>query len=617
MGWWEGLWLNEGFASFCERLATDAQYPSYQMWPAWTANVHFSAMALDALLSTHPIEVPVATSDDINETFDHISYHKGSCVVRMAYLWLGEENFFKALNAYFEKHAYSNTKTTDLWDAFSAVSGQDAAKVFRNWTLSPGFPYISVSSAGAGGKLKLNSSRFIAPWAINPQAWPKDGDYDSVGPAAFEGLTKHHRDEATKAGIEAPAHETNSWNIPLSVATPKGYESMGVLLLDDDKAKADRAGVLEAMADKISAATSGAPWFALNAGRGSFFRTVYDEQALEKLSVAAATPADRSSEPTLGLMDRIGVVGDAAAASAVGLTPISSVVKLLWAMRYETEYYCWIAMLDALSTLRDSADSIGGKLADDTKAFARKLLAPIVEHLGWSPKAGEAPNNALLRAAVLRSAALAGDESVVAECNKRFDAYAVDGGVTSPINADLKQLVYSTVGTYGGTARWEKLLALLKASDSSEEQRRLMTALGKSADATLLKRCLAMTLEGDVIRSQDVPFIIGAVTSNPGPLGRTLCWAWFRDSLPAILAKGWHGGNFVWSSIVGGATSGFDSKERADEITAFFADPAHPVGSAERTVKQNVEAIRNKAWAKHIVSKQSGAISAALAAVIA
>lgn len=39
----------------------------------------FSALNLDGLKSSHPIEVEVKNSHDIDEIFDAISYNKGEC----------------------------------------------------------------------------------------------------------------------------------------------------------------------------------------------------------------------------------------------------------------------------------------------------------------------------------------------------------------------------------------------------------------------------------------------------------------------------------------------------------------------------------------------------------
>ena len=32
MAWWDGLWLNEGFAAFMEHFCVDALYPEYRIW---------------------------------------------------------------------------------------------------------------------------------------------------------------------------------------------------------------------------------------------------------------------------------------------------------------------------------------------------------------------------------------------------------------------------------------------------------------------------------------------------------------------------------------------------------------------------------------------------------
>ena len=46
-------------------------------------------LSLDALTSSHPIEVEVLNSAQVNEIFDAISYCKGASVIRMLVTFLG------------------------------------------------------------------------------------------------------------------------------------------------------------------------------------------------------------------------------------------------------------------------------------------------------------------------------------------------------------------------------------------------------------------------------------------------------------------------------------------------------------------------------------------------
>ncbi|CAF4446317.1 unnamed protein product, partial [Adineta steineri] len=58
MDWWTDLWLNEGFARWIQYLAVDRFYPEWDVWTQYVADVFSQFLVLDALKSSHPIEVP-------------------------------------------------------------------------------------------------------------------------------------------------------------------------------------------------------------------------------------------------------------------------------------------------------------------------------------------------------------------------------------------------------------------------------------------------------------------------------------------------------------------------------------------------------------------------------
>lgn len=55
--WWTHLWLNEGFASWIEYLCVDHCFPEYDIWTQFVSADYTRALDLDALDSSHPIEV--------------------------------------------------------------------------------------------------------------------------------------------------------------------------------------------------------------------------------------------------------------------------------------------------------------------------------------------------------------------------------------------------------------------------------------------------------------------------------------------------------------------------------------------------------------------------------
>ena len=103
MEWWTHLWLNEGFASFMEYLCTDALFPEWRIWEQFVSHDMFGAMNLDALESSHPIEVEVGHPSEVDEIFDQISYSKGCAVIRMLHNWIGDANFRKGMENYLNK----------------------------------------------------------------------------------------------------------------------------------------------------------------------------------------------------------------------------------------------------------------------------------------------------------------------------------------------------------------------------------------------------------------------------------------------------------------------------------------------------------------------------------
>ena len=122
MEWWDDLWLNEGFASWTQTLALDALFPDWGMWTQFICDDQSTAMRLDAMRTSHPIQVPIKHAEEVEEVFDMISYCKGASVVRILHAVLGAEAFQAGLQIYMERHQYGNTITTDLWKAWEEVS---------------------------------------------------------------------------------------------------------------------------------------------------------------------------------------------------------------------------------------------------------------------------------------------------------------------------------------------------------------------------------------------------------------------------------------------------------------------------------------------------------------
>lgn len=159
MRWWNGLWLNEAFATFMELKGTEAFRPDWDVWTA-AAPGRAEALAVDGLAATRPVEYPVGAPEDAEDMFDVLTYQKGGAVLRMLEQYLGEETFRQAIARYLSAHAYGNTETTDLWDALEAASGQPVRATMDGWILQAGYPIVTARRGEDPATVELEQTRF-------------------------------------------------------------------------------------------------------------------------------------------------------------------------------------------------------------------------------------------------------------------------------------------------------------------------------------------------------------------------------------------------------------------------------------------------------------------------
>ena len=169
MRWWNGIWLNEAFATFMSYLCVDAMEPSWRVFDSFQA-IRMTAFEVDSLASTRPIEFPVESPDEASGMFDTLTYTKGGAVLRMIEQWLGPERFRDGIRRYLATHAYGNTETHHLWDALEEQSGQPVRRIMDAWIFQPGYPAIDVRLHG--DVVRLTQQRFVPSLSDDDTTWP-------------------------------------------------------------------------------------------------------------------------------------------------------------------------------------------------------------------------------------------------------------------------------------------------------------------------------------------------------------------------------------------------------------------------------------------------------------
>ena len=159
MKWWNGIWLNEAFATFMQLAACDAYRSEWERWTTFGLEKSV-ALEVDSLSSTRSVEFPVHSPADCMGMFDVLTYQKGGALLRMLEQHLGAEQFRQGVSHYLHTHAYANTDTSDLWDAIEHTSGEPVRRIMDSWIWQPGYPLVTASASADGTELVLSQRRF-------------------------------------------------------------------------------------------------------------------------------------------------------------------------------------------------------------------------------------------------------------------------------------------------------------------------------------------------------------------------------------------------------------------------------------------------------------------------
>ena len=168
MKWWNGLWLNESFASFMGTLGLAEATEFKNAWQSFYSGAKQGAYFTDQSLSTHPIEVPVASTANAFDNIDPITYAKGASTLMQLRHLLGEEVFRKGVHNYLVKYAYKNATLDDFIGSLGEAAGSDLGNWTKQWLYHAGVNTIAAKYSCANGKINSFTLQQSAPSAALP-----------------------------------------------------------------------------------------------------------------------------------------------------------------------------------------------------------------------------------------------------------------------------------------------------------------------------------------------------------------------------------------------------------------------------------------------------------------
>src|SRR5262249_38605767 len=170
-------------------------------------------------------------------------------------------------------------------------------------------------------------------------------------------------------------------------------------------------------------------------------------------------------------VDRVNFIDDVRALKEAGLVSAAADLDLIERLGPETDVGVVTQIIRTLERIDHLARGRPGH--EEVRAYARATLRSVFDRLGWDAPPGEAADRPLLRAHVLRALGSFGDEAVIAEARRRFDAFLRD---PASLTKDLRDPVVYLVGGHADRTTYDTLLRLARASRGGEERVRAYSA---------------------------------------------------------------------------------------------------------------------------------------------
>ncbi|XP_012288914.1 putative aminopeptidase-2 isoform X2 [Orussus abietinus] len=453
--WWDFFWLSEAFARYFEYVVTNQIEPKWKLDQQFLVDLHHVAFADDALETSTPMSKRTSTQLDIASMSNTINYEKGSSVLRMVQLFLGN-SFNDALRDYLRSKRYDNAKPEDLWKSIQRQVDLSEIKIpttieniMNTWTTQAGYPVVSVSIKN--GKAEFRQERFLLR---NLQ--------------------------------ETPINDT--WWVPITWTTQKEVN------FENTEPKfwlGERSGNV-----KVNLAEK--DWIVFNVLESGYYRVNYDNATWQKIIDTLNSDQFDRIDP----INRAAIIDDLFNLARANLVDYRTAFNGLQYIRNEMNYIPFKAALTALEFLRQRFD--GQSEYNEFRKIVLVMIEKTYNKLGFEDRKQDDWLTIFLRRELNEWACKLDHEECISRSLEYFEKFKK--GKTNPISPNQREIVYKTAIRLGKSEDWEFLWKKYLQADSAAEKISILNSLGCSTNQTIINKFLKYVLsdfEENRIRNQD------------------------------------------------------------------------------------------------------------------
>ncbi len=502
MAWWDNLWLNEGFASWMGSKCTAHFNPQWEVW--LEKNIPRDPTRRTGI--SKELEMEGDARSTTHPIQQRIANEAEASSAFDDITYRKGQAFLLMLESFLGEDVFRD-----------GIRRYVAAHKYSNSTTADLWSALSEASGKPVGEI-------AAGWTEQP-GFPvvkvnRDAENVSLTQERFT--------------IHFPKAPALQWKIPLT------YRAVG-----------DAKPQSRLMADKIDKLQKIPIDRALkvNADGAGNYRVEYDEPSWKLLLDAL---------PKLSVADRVNLLGDAWAFVQANRAPLSTYFDLIERLPAGVELAEREQIINTFDYI--SRLLVGNPTREKFRSYARSILRPTFDQLGWEPKKDETPRAALLRASLIDALGDLDDQGIVAGCRERFQKYIVDPASVAP---DLRPPIFRIVGRYTDDATWNELHELGLKTTSTEEKQNYYDALAAARDPKLAAQTLQISLTDELPTSRAVFLVAKVARDSEHP---DLAWNFAKANMKALLAKtDALGVNRYAPSLF----TFFSEQSRADELKAY------------------------------------------------
>ncbi|NWJ10077.1 ERAP1 aminopeptidase, partial [Crypturellus undulatus] len=559
MEWWNDLWLNEGFAKFMEFVSVNITHPELRVEDYFLGRC-FDAMEVDALNSSHPVSTPVEDPAEILEMFDNVSYEKGSCILNMLRDYMTADVFKAGLKQYLQRYSYQNAKNEDLWN--TRFFFQICPTVDTEESILQGDNFCR------GDEESFSNAHWTKREALDVRAmmntWTLQKGFPLVT-VTVRGKNVHLQQERYRKGVDSPSSTEYLWHIPLTYITSKSDIVQRFLMTT----KTD----VFILPEEVE-------WIKFNVGMNGYYIVHYEDDGWDHLIKLL-----KGNHVVISSNDRASLINNIFQLVRIKKLPISKAFDLTLYLKHETEIMPVFQGMQELIPIyrlmerRDMDDT-----ANQLKEYIVNLFKDLIDKQSWNDD-GSVPER-MLKHSLLLFACVRGYQPCVDKAQEYFVKWQKSNATLS-LPTDVKTAVYAVgAQTLEG---WDFLLSKYRLHSFNLEKNEIALALSLSRNKDKLQWLMDEGLRGDIIKTQDLPHIIGFVARNPS--GYHLAWTFLKNKWEDLVEK-FELGSHAIATIVSQVTNQYSMRSQLVEVKEFF-NSLDEKSSQLRCLQQAIETIED------------------------